>query len=316
MASGARLREYLMAKSAQKVTLSPSRDIPFDKLVLSQSNVRRIKTGISVEELAEDIARRRLLQSLSVRPVLADDGSEAGKFEIPAGCLRFQALSLLVKQKSLANTTPIPCIVRDAKSVILAENDSLAENMQRAALHPLDQFRAFVALREKGQGDEEIAAAFFVTPQVDSHASAFFGRVPVSVLYDNDSCMVAKILADGTRQRVPVPLPVPRPLWPPRQGERQGQRARIGRLLPPQLHDPGPAVCELGFVQRLLGGAVAQTSGGCVVKPLRNGHPADRVYVSGPGLRAALQLRKIVVGWVLMVWLRMDGAHVKVLEFA
>lgn len=38
--------------------------------------------------------------------------------------------------------------------------------MQRVALHPLDQFRAFVSLREKGQSDEEIAAAFFVTPQV------------------------------------------------------------------------------------------------------------------------------------------------------
>ena len=44
-----------MAKAAQKITLSPSRDIPFDKLVLSQSNVRRIKAGVSVEELAEMI---------------------------------------------------------------------------------------------------------------------------------------------------------------------------------------------------------------------------------------------------------------------
>jgi ParB family transcriptional regulator, chromosome partitioning protein len=51
-------------------------------------------------------------------------------------------------------------------SDILAEDDSLAENMQRVALHPLDQFRAFIALRDKGQGEEAIAAAFFVTPQV------------------------------------------------------------------------------------------------------------------------------------------------------
>lgn len=150
-----------MAKSAQKVALPPSRDIPFDKLVLSQSNVRRIKVGISVEELAEDIARCGLLQSLSVRPVLADDGSETGKFEIPAGGRRFQALSLLMKQKRLATTTPVNCIVRDASSAILAEDDSLAENMQRAALRSLDQFRAFVALRGKGQSDEEIAAAIF-----------------------------------------------------------------------------------------------------------------------------------------------------------
>jgi len=79
VASGARRGEDLMTKAVQKITLSPSRDIPFDKLVLSQSNVRRIKAGVSVEELAEDSARRGLLQSLSVRPVLADDGTETGK---------------------------------------------------------------------------------------------------------------------------------------------------------------------------------------------------------------------------------------------
>jgi ParB family chromosome partitioning protein len=155
-----------MAKAVQKITLSPSRDIPFDKLVLSQSNVRRIKVGVSVEELAEDIARRGLLQGLHVRPVCDIDGVETGLYEIPAGGRRFQALSLLVKQKRLAKTAPIPCVVRDAASGILAEDDSLAENMQRVALHPLDQFRAFVALRDQGQGEEAIAAAFFVTPQI------------------------------------------------------------------------------------------------------------------------------------------------------
>ena len=185
-----------MAKSAQKVTLSPSRDIPFDKLVLSQANVRRIKAGISVEELAEDIARRGLLQSLSVRPVLADDGAETGKFEIPAGGRRFQALSLLVKQKRLAKTTPIPCIVRDAKSTILAEDDSLAENMQRAALHPRDQFRAFVALREKGQGDEEIAAAFFVTPQVVKQRLKLAAVAPALLeLYAEDEMTLEQLMA-------------------------------------------------------------------------------------------------------------------------
>lgn len=33
------------------------------------------------------------------------------------------------------------------------------------------------------------------------HAFAFFGRVPLSVLYDNDKCLVARILPDGTRSR-------------------------------------------------------------------------------------------------------------------
>ena len=33
------------------------------------------------------------------------------------------------------------------------------------------------------------------------HAFAFFGRAPLSVLYDNDRCLVARILPDGTRKR-------------------------------------------------------------------------------------------------------------------
>ena len=54
-----------MTKS-KKITLSASRDIPFNKLVLSQSNVRKVKAGVSIEELAEDIARRTLLSSITV----------------------------------------------------------------------------------------------------------------------------------------------------------------------------------------------------------------------------------------------------------
>ncbi|MBL9049805.1 MAG: ParB N-terminal domain-containing protein [Tabrizicola sp.] len=185
-----------MAKAAQKVTLSPSRDIPFDKLVLSQSNVRRIKAGVSVEELAEDIARRGLLQSLNVRPVLDADGFETGMFEIPAGGRRFQALSLLVKQKRLAKTAPIPCIVRDAASEILAEDDSLAENMQRVALHPLDQFRAFQALREKGQGEEAIAAAFFVTPQIVKQRLKLASVAPALLdVYAEDGMTLEQLMA-------------------------------------------------------------------------------------------------------------------------
>ncbi|MEA2947808.1 MAG: ParB family transcriptional regulator, chromosome partitioning protein, partial [Alphaproteobacteria bacterium] len=146
----------------QKITLSSSRDIPFNKLVLSQSNVRRVKAGVSIEELAEDIARRTLLQSLSVRPVLDAEGAETGVFEVPAGGRRYRALQHLVKQKRLAKTAPVPCVVRDPGVDISAEEDSLAENIHRAPLHPLDQFRAFQALREKGQPEEDIAATFFV----------------------------------------------------------------------------------------------------------------------------------------------------------
>ncbi|SEO20466.1 chromosome partitioning protein, ParB family, partial [Gemmobacter aquatilis] len=105
-------------------------------------------------------------------------------------------LSLLVKQKRLAKTAPVPCIVRDAASEILAEDDSLAENMQRIALHPLDQFRAFLALREKGQGDEAIAAAFFVTPQIVKQRLKLASVAPALLeVYADDGMTLEQLMA-------------------------------------------------------------------------------------------------------------------------
>ncbi|MGY3530736.1 ParB/RepB/Spo0J family partition protein [Bradyrhizobium sp. USDA 4452] len=152
-----------MASAVQKIKLSPSRDIPFNKLVLSQSNVRRVKAGVSIEQLAESIAQRTLLQSLSVRAVVDADGMETGMFEVPAGGRRYRALELLVKQKRMAKTQAVPCVIRDGG---IAEDDSLAENDERIGLHPLDQFRAFQTLRHGGMSEEEIAARHFVAPAV------------------------------------------------------------------------------------------------------------------------------------------------------
>ncbi len=142
-----------------KITLNGSKDIAFSALRLSQTNVRRVQEGLSIEELAEDIANRGLLQSLSVRPMLDDSGQETGLYEVPAGGRRFRALERLIQQKRMAKDAPVPCIV---KTDGLAEEDSLAENVQRVPLHALDQFHAFKALVDKGMSEEDIAARFFV----------------------------------------------------------------------------------------------------------------------------------------------------------
>jgi ParB family transcriptional regulator, chromosome partitioning protein len=91
-----------MSKSAQKIALSASRDIPFDRLVLSQANVRRIKAGIAVEELAEDIARRTLLQSLTVRPVLTTTAARPA----PSRCRR--AVGAIVRSNCCETEAPRP----------------------------------------------------------------------------------------------------------------------------------------------------------------------------------------------------------------
>jgi len=185
-----------MATAAQKIVLSFSRDIPFNKLVLSQSNVRRVKAGVSIEDLAASIARRGLIQSLSVVPVADAEGNETGMFEVPAGGRRFRALEMLVKQKRLAKIAPVPCVVRERDSAILAEEVSLAENIERAPLHPLDQYRAFQDMRDKGMSEEEIAAAFFVPPQVVKQRLRLASASPALLdVYAEDGMTLEQLMA-------------------------------------------------------------------------------------------------------------------------
>lgn len=185
-----------MATAVQKITLSSARDIPFNKLVLSQSNVRRVKAGVSIEEMAESIARRGLIQSLHVLPVLSADGAETGMFEVPAGGRRYHALERLVKQKRLAKTAPVPCVVGDANSGILVDEVSLVENMERAPLHPLDQFRAFQAMHDKGMTEEAIAAAFFIDVNVVKQRLRLVSVSPALLeVYAEDGMKLEQLMA-------------------------------------------------------------------------------------------------------------------------
>jgi hypothetical protein len=54
-------------------------------------------------------------------------------------------------------------VVREGGNAV---EDCYAANIQRVALHPLDQFRAFKDRREAGLGEEEIAARFMVSVAV------------------------------------------------------------------------------------------------------------------------------------------------------
>ena len=58
------------------------------------------KAGISIEQLAESIATRTLLQSLNVRAVVDAEGNETGMFEVPAGGRRYRALELLCEAEA------------------------------------------------------------------------------------------------------------------------------------------------------------------------------------------------------------------------
>ncbi|HEK3745024.1 TPA: ParB N-terminal domain-containing protein [Pseudomonas aeruginosa] len=131
---------------------------------LSQLLQRRSKRNVrttprqSIPELAASIARVGLLQNLIV--ILSADGEQ---YEVVAGDRRLTALKLLAKKKRIAADYEVPCLlVADAS----ARTVSLAENVQREAMHPADQFAAFAALVKEGRPIEDIAADFGVSPLV------------------------------------------------------------------------------------------------------------------------------------------------------
>jgi ParB family chromosome partitioning protein len=189
------MENLTMAKAIQKIAMNAAENIPYDKVVLSQKNVRRVKDGVSIEQLAEDIGRRRLVQSLNVRPVLDGRGEETGTFEVPAGGRRYLALGMLIKQKRLAKNEPIPCIV-NRSTATSAEEDSLAENVHRENLHPLDQFRAFKTLSDQGLDVEEIAARFFVSSATVKQRLRLASVSPKLLdLYEKDEIRLEQIMA-------------------------------------------------------------------------------------------------------------------------
>jgi AraC-like DNA-binding protein len=175
-----------MAKSQPKISLSVSRDIPFNKLVLSQANVRRIKAGVAIEELAEDIARRTLLQSLTVRPTLDDSGAETGMYEVPAGGRRYRALELLVKKKRLARTAPMranlarPLSLQDVADVAGMSVFHFARGFKRATGMPPHQYlteqrlaEARTLLHDPGLSIGDVSGAVGFT---HSHFTALFAK--------------------------------------------------------------------------------------------------------------------------------------------
>jgi ParB family chromosome partitioning protein len=92
-----------MTPSRPKFVLNPSPDIACNKLVLRRANERKIEAGISIEDLAEDSARRGLLLFLNARLVRDGQGQETGIVEVPAGGRRDRALRLA--RETLAATS-------------------------------------------------------------------------------------------------------------------------------------------------------------------------------------------------------------------
>ena len=104
--------------------------IRLSRLKKSPDNVRKTPpTQAEQDELKTSIAARGLLQPLVVKPA-----ARKGYFEVTAGGRRLDMLKALHKEGALPKTYAAPCNVRDGSG----GEDSLAENLHRAAMHPAE----------------------------------------------------------------------------------------------------------------------------------------------------------------------------------
>ncbi len=139
--------ETIIEPVSIRATIEP---ITLSRLVPSKANVRRVNAGVGVSELADSIEAHGLIQNLTVRK------AKKGKYEVVAGSRRLAALNLLVKEGRLAEDAEIPCNVRDDNDTEL----SLAENVQREAMHVVDEVLSYRQLAEDGMAPDLIASRF------------------------------------------------------------------------------------------------------------------------------------------------------------
>jgi len=118
------------------VSHSLVRNVPINKISPNPFQPRTDFSEEEIRELADSISRSGLLQPLVLRPRRDADG-----FELVAGERRLRALKLLGWEEC-------PAIIRDIgdREVALL---ALVENVQREALSPIEEARAYKSLMEK-----------------------------------------------------------------------------------------------------------------------------------------------------------------------
>ncbi|ANH08682.1 ParB/Srx family N-terminal domain-containing protein [Shinella sp. HZN7] len=115
----------------------------------------------------------RILQNLIIRK-----GDKRGRFYVIAGGRRIAALNLLAEAGEISKDFPVECKERSAEE---ATEISLIENLQREAMHPVDEYEAFRVMADAGKSVEDIAARFGTT-EVMVRKRLALGRVAPDLL--------------------------------------------------------------------------------------------------------------------------------------
>lgn len=123
-----------------------------EQLCPSPTNPRKTFDPVALQELADSIAEKGLIQPIVVRPRHNSRGApvEVALYEVVAGERRYRAAKL-------AGLEQVPCIVRELDDVAVLEIQ-VVENNQREDVHPLEEADGFARLMKvDGYSVERIA---------------------------------------------------------------------------------------------------------------------------------------------------------------
>lgn len=136
----------MVAQTVASKSRFPLKLLPVGKLLPTPDNRRRPVTQKSIESLAKSIARDGVIQPIVVR----EHPEKEGFYEIRAGERRWHAAKL-------AGLTEVPAIIRklDEESALSV---TIAENLQRENLHPLEEAETIQLAFDRGYDLKKVAA--------------------------------------------------------------------------------------------------------------------------------------------------------------
>ncbi|MCV6596308.1 MAG: ParB/RepB/Spo0J family partition protein, partial [Mangrovicoccus sp.] len=123
--------------TAQAAPRRPDMSLPIEQVEPNPDQPRRSFNEVALQELADSIREKGILQPLIVRPF----GGEPKTYQIVAGERRWRAAQA-------AQLHEVPVIVRDFTDTEVLEI-AIVENIQRADLNPIDEARGYAQLIER-----------------------------------------------------------------------------------------------------------------------------------------------------------------------
>jgi len=133
--------------------------VPFSALALADNNPRHYADKASIKGLAASIKTDGLLQNL----IVEKDGE--GTYRVLGGKRRYLALKLLSKRGDIAKDYRVGVTIKTGLDGSTALRIATVENVQREALHPLDEAEAFSSLLEQGETLDDVVAQTGISKQ-------------------------------------------------------------------------------------------------------------------------------------------------------